>query len=520
MPKLSIITINLNNKSGLQKTMESVFAQTFTDYEYIIIDGGSADGSKEWIEKHQNKFVYQVSEKDKGIYHAMNKGILKASGEYLLFLNSGDYLVAETVLESMLEQGTESVDLLFGNLERTFPDGRTDVVKMPDELTVDFMLNKVLCHPITFIKKRLFIDYGLYNESLTIIGDWAFFLKVIVTGNATWLHRDISVTMFSMDGISSHSHNQEIIKKERKAVIDYTFSKALKDYFLHTDDLELKIGQLTEENRSLKDENQRLRRYQFFRRTKRWAGNKKRKIRPALKKLKSKFIIFLQLVNSKRIPIIINSYNRLSCLKELISFLEKNGYKNIFILDNQSTYQPLLDFYKETKYKVIFLGKNFGHLALWESGLDRSFSDAFFVYTDPDIIPCEDCPSDFMKRFLRILYRFPAYKKVGFGLRINDIPNDYPFKDKVLKWERQFWEKPIGNEIYSAQIDTTFALHAPGFTYSGGLEFYDAIRTGGNYQARHLSWYILPEVATDEDLFYKETASQSASWTLQSNPNY
>ncbi len=88
MLKLSIITINLNNLAGLQKTMQSVFEQTFTDYEYIVIDGGSTDGSKEYIEQHSDKLAYWVSEKDKGIYNAMNKGIIKAGGDYLLFLNS------------------------------------------------------------------------------------------------------------------------------------------------------------------------------------------------------------------------------------------------------------------------------------------------------------------------------------------------------------------------------------------------------------------------------------------------
>ena len=100
MPELSIITINLNNCAGLQKTLDSVFAQTFTDYEYLVIDGGSTDGSAELIKKQENKFVYCVSEKDNGIYHAMNKGIRKATGDYLLFLNSGDYLVNDEVLSN------------------------------------------------------------------------------------------------------------------------------------------------------------------------------------------------------------------------------------------------------------------------------------------------------------------------------------------------------------------------------------------------------------------------------------
>ena len=108
LPKLSIITVNLNNKAGLQKTIESVFSQTFTDYEYLVIDGGSEDGSKELIKKYENKFVYWVSEKDKGIFNAMNKGILKASGEYLLFLNSGDYFYDSAVLDDVFDKAAST----------------------------------------------------------------------------------------------------------------------------------------------------------------------------------------------------------------------------------------------------------------------------------------------------------------------------------------------------------------------------------------------------------------------------
>src|SRR5690242_21925905 len=97
--KLSIITVNFNNAAGLQRTMDSAFHQTFTDYEYVIIDGGSTDGSKDLIKNHANKLVYWVSEKDNGVYQAMNKGIVRAKGDYLLFLNSGDYLLHERILD-------------------------------------------------------------------------------------------------------------------------------------------------------------------------------------------------------------------------------------------------------------------------------------------------------------------------------------------------------------------------------------------------------------------------------------
>ncbi len=118
MPKLSIITINYNNRSGLQKSMQSVFAQSFTDYEYIIIDGGSTDGSKELIEENSGRLAYWVSESDNGIYHAMNKGILKAKGELLIFLNSGDFYVSPNLFSYSLRKfNYNKADLFFWRLK-------------------------------------------------------------------------------------------------------------------------------------------------------------------------------------------------------------------------------------------------------------------------------------------------------------------------------------------------------------------------------------------------------------------
>ncbi len=98
---LSIITINYNDKFGLERTIKSVQEQTFTNFEHIIIDGGSTDGSKEVIEANKNSFSYWVSEPDKGIYNAMNKGIKEAKGEYLFFLNSGDHLNGQNALDKI-----------------------------------------------------------------------------------------------------------------------------------------------------------------------------------------------------------------------------------------------------------------------------------------------------------------------------------------------------------------------------------------------------------------------------------
>ena len=146
--------------------------------------------------------------------------------------------------------------------------------------------------------------------------------------------------------------------------------------------------------------------------------------------------IFVKHVSDhKKIPVIINNFNRVSTLRDLISFLESRGYFNIFIIDNASTYPPLLEYYKNTPYKVFMLDQNIGYKALWRSGIYKMFKNNFFVYTDSDIVPVESCPDDFMLRFLEVLKKHPLATKAGFGLKIDDLPEHFANRESVIEWE-------------------------------------------------------------------------------------
>lgn len=228
MPKLSIITVNLNNAAGLQKTMESVFAQTFMDFEYIIIDGGSTDGSKELIENHANKFVYWVSEKDNGIYNAMNKGIVKAKGEYLLFLNSGDYFNEISVMECLIKNSEEK-DIVYGDI--VYKDEfNKNVVASPDVLSLKYLFNITIPHPCTLIHKTLFDCIGSYNESITICADWAFFLDSIIKNNASYKHINKIITIFPLGGISSKASSHALVDAERMNYLRSNYPIILDEY--------------------------------------------------------------------------------------------------------------------------------------------------------------------------------------------------------------------------------------------------------------------------------------------------
>lgn len=218
MLKLSIITINFNNAVGLQKTIESVVNQDFDNFEYIVIDGGSSDNSKSIIEKYQSKITYWVSEKDNGIYNAQNKGILKSKGEYCLFLNSGDYLCNTNVLKRIFSN--ESVaDIIYGNMQIDYGNGKIEFGKMPSKLTFKQMYLDTLWHPVSFIKRSLFETYGLYNEKYKMVADYDFFFNVIVMKSVSTQHIDMDISVFNMEGFSSLAINKEKEQQERKLVI-------------------------------------------------------------------------------------------------------------------------------------------------------------------------------------------------------------------------------------------------------------------------------------------------------------
>ena len=233
--KLSIITINRNNAAGLEKTMCSVASQPFREFEYVVIDGASTDGSVDVIKKYEPQFtcLKWVSEPDKGIYNAMNKGIRMASGDYIQFLNSADALASDEVTEKMLaaleEKGNPTI--LYGNMIKCFPDGRKLVDKCfaGQEITMLGMFTGTLNHDPAYIRRDLFEKYGYYDESMKIVSDWKWYLQAIILGDEKPRYVDMEVTLFDMTGISET--NKELDKTERKQVLVQLFPKTiLADY--------------------------------------------------------------------------------------------------------------------------------------------------------------------------------------------------------------------------------------------------------------------------------------------------
>jgi len=221
---LSIITINYNNAKGLKKTMDSVEAQTWQEFEHIVIDGNSTDNSVEIVKSYTYKNLDWLSEPDLGIYNAMNKGIEKASGKYLLFLNSGDSLENNRALENVKDYFKTDEAVMSGNIVFEDENG-SRLREHPEKMTFSYLVGNAISHPSTFIKRELFDTYGRYDESLKIVSDWAFFLKVLGLNAESYLKISETVSVFDATGISSKKENLKQVYQERTKVLERHFPR-------------------------------------------------------------------------------------------------------------------------------------------------------------------------------------------------------------------------------------------------------------------------------------------------------
>jgi len=230
VPKLTIITINYNNASGLHTTIQSVINQKFIDFEYIIIDGGSNDGSLDVIKQFSDKITFWVSEKDNGIYNAMNKGIVKSSAEYLLFMNSGDWLSNTDVLQDLFNTNP-TCDLIFGNMVKVFKNGESIRIKgtLEKEITFFSFFHETICHPASFIKRNLFLKFGFYDENLKIVADWKFYLIAFGLNDSTIKYENIDISYYNTEGISSNQ--TELAQNEREKVLRELLPYRVRLYF-------------------------------------------------------------------------------------------------------------------------------------------------------------------------------------------------------------------------------------------------------------------------------------------------
>lgn len=224
--------------------------------------------------------------------------------------------------------------------------------------------------------------------------------------------------------------------------------------------------------------------------------------------------IWKNIVLRKELPILIVCRDLVSDLRLLVDWLEKTGHENIILLDNKSTYPPLIDYLAASPHEVIRLAANLGHVSPWVGQIVERFDKATpFVVTDPDVLPDDQAPADSFEYLQELLLRHSDYDKAGLGLHIDDIPSTYPYRDQVRQWEAPFWVKELEPAVFTAHLDTTLALHRPGTPY----KVTEAIRTGQPYMARHLPWYRNPFDPDEETAYYLNHRDvQIGYWNRQS----
>jgi glycosyltransferase involved in cell wall biosynthesis len=227
--QLTIITINKNNLNGLIETTQSVFRQTFTNFEYIVIDGNSTDGSKDYIASIVNKLACAISENDSGVYNAMNKGIREAKGTYLMFLNSGDRFCTNEVLHQVFNENS-SAEVIHGNVLAKDKYKNQVIKKTPsfNQLTASYFLYDTIYHQGSFIKKSVFEQYGLYDENYKIISDWVLFLKLAINGGL-FEYKNVDIAFFEPGGISS-SYPDTIIKEKKQELSKPEYGQLINDF--------------------------------------------------------------------------------------------------------------------------------------------------------------------------------------------------------------------------------------------------------------------------------------------------
>lgn len=228
---LSIITINYNNKDGLNQTINSVLNQTYTGFEYIIIDGGSTDGSVDIITYHSKKITYWISEKDQGIYNAINKGIDIAKNDYVFFLNSGDLLYNSEVLEKAINQ-LSGEDIIYGNLLISTPKKKW-LKTYPSNLSFTYFLIDSLPHSggVFILRKSFRENLMFYDNSLKIVADWKWFIIALFKENYSYKYLNEIIGIFDFSGISARLENQQILKFEKQRILDENFPRIYNEMY-------------------------------------------------------------------------------------------------------------------------------------------------------------------------------------------------------------------------------------------------------------------------------------------------
>ncbi|NLS13533.1 glycosyltransferase [Vibrio sp. SM6] len=224
MTKVSIITVTFNCAEKLDLTLSSISSQQYSNFEVVVVDGGSSDHTSEVIAKYSNLIDVYISESDRGIYDAMNKGVIAASCDFLYFLNSGDFFVNDFVLASVTEKLNTDYGIVMGNVMATTQDYcqfiYPKVSKFDDSLlnvSARKLFDSHICHQAYFINRRSLIDSGMYDLDFPHFADFHSFFRITRKCKVHKIEDVISV--FPLGGVSSDPKNARFLLKEKELML-------------------------------------------------------------------------------------------------------------------------------------------------------------------------------------------------------------------------------------------------------------------------------------------------------------
>lgn len=566
-----VLTYN-NLEKCTKKCIETILNSTdLYNNELIIVDNNSQDSTVFWLDEllqaNSDKNIHIIKNQENlGYAGGNNVGIKKSKGDFIILLNN-DTEVCENWVENLTSSFNEDRALgivapitnRIGSLQQvSVPNLNSqnwiNVIKPYTRMMKgrSFFTSKVcffcVCIPRHVIEKVGLLDPNYERGNFE---DDDYCLRAIRNGFKIRVNEDLFIYhhgSLSFSGFSENDLQATNLKNQRffekKHSISYSFVPLIKEFSSYCNELRLDDTLSYEEkcqcllyHRPIVDIFKSIENSSNARKERAFTGVltllrsylhrigifdlknrlthtssfiREYGLRSFILKHRSPIKVEEKVdVRLDDIPIYILSFNRLECLKLLLERLRQMQVKNpITIIDNNSTYPPLLEFYKTCGVTVIKLKKNYGHLAIWKCEAFRDVvENDYYIYTDSDVVPTKNCPKNFIEVFFQLLRTHPFLTKVGFSLSLENIPDNYKKKDEVKKWESKFWssEKKFNFspsvEFFDAPIDTTLALYRPGI-YPYESKWWRSVRTAPPYAAEHLGWY--PEyILKDEMLHYQ-----------------
>jgi hypothetical protein len=552
-----------NGEQYIESAVHSILRQIYTDFEFVIVDDGSTDQTPKILErlsKEDPRIRVVLNTGPHGIANALNLGLQLCVGDYVA-RHDADDIAFDSRLVKQVEFLDQNVDIAIVGSLIELMDASGEYLRVhgepitPAAVAFQSLFGTPFAHPSVMFRRHSLSEASLVYQEVPA-QDYDLWVRMLESGLRGANLPEVLMRYRVFPSSDSHARATEhaciadeiarnrlsrvveegkyppILEEARCKQIAHALICGVTEGFQPGDEpYGDAILELSESISSLAgvrdDELLDLRemlcvRWLPIRAKLSMISLLARNPRPFARAMSiaGRYFSMQSSVTDKggfirKVPIIINTRDRVTELKLLVEWLREAGHERIIIVDNASTYPPLCDYLESFKGQVVRHSKNLGHTALWQTPqLAELIQKEWFVYTDPDVIPDEKCPRDAVAHFYELLLRYKCYEKAGFGLRVDDLPDHYSMKGKVIEWESGLYQRELGPGAFAADIDTTFALYRPGTGYCYG----PAIRTRGLYEARHMPWYADSQQLTEESQYYRSHALGGIStWGVDSS---